>query len=153
MTKVLTNLTKTPVEPSRLPTGLSSVEATARIVSAWVTKNHIPAAALPELIYAVSSSLRSAASVSCTSVRAATRPPAVPRHQSVTDEWIVCLEDGLKFKSLKTHLRRKYGLTPDEYRSKWGLPSSYPMVAPAYSRKRSAIGRRSQRKNKVTTPK
>jgi len=142
VTKILTNQIETALQPSGVTTSLPSVEATAKIVSAWVKKNHIPAAALPGLITVVSSSLRKAASGSPTDVTASTRAPAVPRHQSVTDEWIICLEDGLKFKSLKRHLRRKYGLTPDEYRSKWGLPSSYPMVAPAYSRRRSALTQR-----------
>lgn len=149
VTKNLTKQIETALQPSGLTTCLPSVEATAKIVSAWVKKNHIPAAALPGLITIVSSSLRKAASVSPTDVIASTRSPAVPRHESVTDEWIICLEDGLKFKSLKRHLRVKYGLAPQKYRSKWGLPSSYPMVAPAYSRRRSALVRRLVWKDKA----
>lgn len=67
--------------------------------------------------------------------------PAVPIKKSVHSDRIVCLEDGLSFKSLKRHLRTKYGMTPDEYRTKWGLPSDYPMVAPEYAEKRSALAK------------
>jgi predicted transcriptional regulator len=67
--------------------------------------------------------------------------PAVPVRRSVHDEYIVCLEDGKKFKSLKRHLRAQYGMTPKEYREKWGLPGDYPMVAPNYARKRSQLAR------------
>lgn len=67
--------------------------------------------------------------------------PAVPIEESVQDEYIVCLEDGLRFQMLKRHLTETYGMTPDEYRNKWGLPYSYPMTAPAYSRRRAEMAR------------
>jgi len=69
--------------------------------------------------------------------------PAVPIEESLRDDALVCLEDGLEFQSLKRHLRVKYNLTPDAYRAKWGLPRDYPMVAPAYARRRSALAKRS----------
>src|SRR3954454_14553955 len=69
------------------------------------------------------------------------RKPAVPIRRSVTAEYIVCLEDGRKLKMLKRHLRSTYGMTPDEYRAKWNLPTDYPMVAPAYAEKRSEFAK------------
>ena len=71
------------------------------------------------------------------------QPPAVPIEESLRDDALVCLEDGLEFQSLKRHLRVKYNLTPDAYREKWGLPRDYPMVAPDYARRRSALAKRS----------
>ena len=67
--------------------------------------------------------------------------PAVPPKKSITSDYIICLEDGRKFKSLKRHLRTQYNLSPEEYREKWGLPSDYPMVAPAYAKARSALAK------------
>lgn len=67
--------------------------------------------------------------------------PAVPIEHSVTHDWIICLEDGRQLKSLKRHLAEQYGMTPDEYRCKWGLPGDYPMVAPSYSQRRAEIAR------------
>lgn len=67
--------------------------------------------------------------------------PAVPIDESVQDDYIVCLEDGMRFSMLKRHLAETYGMTPDQYRNKWGLPLNYPMTAPAYSRRRSEIAR------------
>ncbi len=69
--------------------------------------------------------------------------PAVPIEESLRDDALICLEDGLEFQSLKRHLRVKYNLTPDAYREKWGLPRDYPMVAPDYARRRSALAKRS----------
>ena len=69
--------------------------------------------------------------------------PAVPIEDSLRDDALICLEDGLEFQSLKRHLRVKYNLTPDAYREKWGLPRDYPMVAPDYARRRSALAKRS----------
>jgi len=70
-----------------------------------------------------------------------TPEPAVSIKKSITDDFLICLEDGKKFKSLKRHLRSKYGLSPEQYREKWGLPYDYPMVAPSYARKRSALAK------------
>ena len=67
--------------------------------------------------------------------------PAVSIRKSIGEEYLICLEDGLKFKSLKRHLRTKYDMTPEEYREKWGLPGDYPMVAPGYSKQRSMLAK------------
>jgi predicted transcriptional regulator len=74
-------------------------------------------------------------------VKAEAAKPAVPPKKSITSDYIICLEDGRKFKSLKLHLRTQYNLSPEEYRVKWGLPSAYPMVAPAYAKARSALAK------------
>jgi predicted transcriptional regulator len=74
-------------------------------------------------------------------VTAEAAKPAVPPKKSITSDYIICLEDGRKFKSLKRHLRTQYNLSPEEYREKWGLPSDYPMVAPAYAKARSALAK------------
>ena len=117
------------------------IEMTAGIVSAYVTKNSIVAPDLPRLIEQVHGALIAAS-------HAATQPikedlkPAVPVKRSVEDDYIVCLEDGMKFKSLKRHLRTKFNLSPDEYRSRWGLPYDYPMVAPNYARARSELAKK-----------
>ena len=110
------------------------------IVLAYVRNNTLNTNELPELIRSVHAALVSL------SKPADDEPeplkPAVPVKKSVFKEHIVCLEDGQKFKSLKRHLRSKYGLSPDEYRQKWGLPADYPMVAPGYSEKRSKLAKK-----------
>ena len=114
-----------------------------------------PATQIPEVISTVYGSL---CKLDGSAANGRSRPPKapVPIRRSVTPDYIVCLEDGKKLKMLKRHLRTVYGMTPEEYRAKWGLPSDYPMVAPNYSRQRSAfakkigLGRssgRSRRKN------
>jgi predicted transcriptional regulator len=114
---------------------------TADIVAAYVANNVISGDKLPEFIGSVYAALHKA------SVQAAEPPkieltPAVPVKKSVTKDFIICLEDGKKFKSLKRHLRTQYGLSPEEYREKWGLPRDYPMVAPAYSAARSDLAKK-----------
>lgn len=117
------------------------VEKAAEIVAAYVRGNTVPAAELPQLITAVFATLAGLANgVGPTAPIEQT--PAVAIKKSVTAEHIVCLEDGKKFKSLKRHLRTRYGLTPEEYRAKWGLPADYPMVAPNYARARSDLAKR-----------
>lgn len=111
---------------------------TAKIVAAHVASNQLNADALPSLIQSVFQSL--------STVNAATaeplRPlPAVPWKKSVFPDFIICLEDGKKMKILKGHLRASYNLTTEQYREKWGLPHDYPMVAPNYSSRRSAMAR------------
>jgi len=96
---------------------------------------------LTELIAAVHGALQRAQSGEAGTAQG--QLPAVPIEESLRDDAIVCLEDGLEFQSLKRHLRVKYNLTPDAYRSKWGLPRDYPMVAPDYARRRSALAKRS----------
>jgi predicted transcriptional regulator len=116
------------------------IELTASIVSAYVSNNPVPSAEIAGLISQVYSALKR---VSGGQVAAAAEPlkPAVPIKRSVTPEYIVCLEDGLKFKSLKRHLRTRYNLTPDQYREKYGLPPDYPMVAPNYAAARSKLAK------------
>ncbi|MEL7109651.1 MAG: MucR family transcriptional regulator [Pseudomonadota bacterium] len=114
------------------------LEYASDIVSAYVSNNPIQSSELPELIREIHTTLR-------TLERAdpviGSLEPAVPVKKSITDEFLICLEDGKKFKSLKRHLRSKYGLSPEQYREKWGLPYDYPMVAPSYARKRSALAK------------
>jgi predicted transcriptional regulator len=113
---------------------------TAEIVSAYVSKNALPTGSLPELIGQIHQSLRGLATGQ-KSEPAAPLVPAVPVKKSVTPDYIVSLEDGRKFKSLKRHLSTHYNLTPAEYRKKWGLPSDYPMVAPNYAAARSQLAK------------
>ena len=116
------------------------IEMTADIVSAYVGNNTVSAAELPALIQ---SGHRALAGVSggAEVVEAAPRDPAVPIRRSITPDFIICLEDGRKFKSLKRHLRTKYNMSPEEYRAKWGLPKDYPMVAPNYAKARSDLAK------------
>jgi len=117
------------------------VELTADIVSAYVSNNTVVAADLPGVIHNVFDALSRASAASVQPAREELRP-AVPVKRSVTPEYIVCLEDGKKFKSLKRHLRTHYDLSPEEYREKWGLPHDYPMVAPNYAAARSDLAKR-----------
>ena len=116
------------------------IEMTADIVSAFVSNNSVPAQELPALIQSVHRAL-SGVSAQPEVVESAPREPAVPLKKSVNPDFIVCLEDGRKFKSLKRHLRTKYNMSPEEYRSKWGLPKDYPMVAPNYAKARSDLAK------------
>lgn len=117
------------------------VELTAEIVSAYVSNNSIVAADLPGVIQNVFEALSKAANASGQPAKEELKP-AVPVKKSVTPEYIICLEDGKKFKSLKRHLRTHYNLSPQEYREKWGLPHDYPMVAPNYAAARSDLAKR-----------
>jgi predicted transcriptional regulator len=118
----------------------SFIELTANIVSAYVSNNSVPSADIPALIGQVHSALKR---VSGGQAAAPAEPlkPAVPIKRSVNPDFIVCLEDGLKFKSLKRHLRTRYSMTPDQYREKWSLPPDYPMVAPNYAAARSRLAK------------
>lgn len=113
---------------------------TADIVSAYVSNNAIATADIPNLIQSVHQALLG---VTLGADEAEPEPPepAVPVRRSITPDHIVCLEDGRKFKSLKRHLRTKYDMSPDEYRTKWGLPKDYPMVAPNYAKARSELAK------------
>ncbi len=116
------------------------IELAADIVSAYVSNNSVPASDLPALINEVHSALlRVTAGQPVIALE--TPKPAVPPKKSITNEHIVCLEDGRKFKSLKRHLRTQYNMSPDEYREKWGLPPDYPMVAPNYAKARSNLAK------------
>jgi MucR family transcriptional regulator, transcriptional regulator of exopolysaccharide biosynthesis len=117
------------------------VELTAEIVSAYVSNNPVVASDLPGVIHNVFDALSRASASSSQPAREELRP-AVPLKRSVTPEYIICLEDGKKFKSLKRHLRTHYDLSPEDYREKWGLPHDYPMVAPNYAAARSDLAKR-----------
>jgi predicted transcriptional regulator len=114
---------------------------TADVVAAYVKNNTLPTAQLTEVINAVYSSLRGLEGKSVEAKPEALRP-AVPIRKSITPDYLICLEDGKKLKMLKRHLRSTYGLTPDEYRQKWGLAPDYPMVAPNYAEQRSAFAKK-----------
>jgi len=117
------------------------IELTAEIVSAYVSNNTVPAAEIPSLINQVHAAL---ARVSGKSGDAPSEPlrPAVSVKKSITPEYIICLEDGKKFKSLKRHLRTQYNMTPEQYREKWALGADYPMVAPDYAAQRSEFAKK-----------
>ena len=117
------------------------IQITADIVSAFVSNNAVRASELPSIIEAVHTSLLKASEVKTEEPVLENKVPAVPVKKSITDEFIICLEDGKKFKSLKRHLSTAYNMSPDEYRAKWGLSRDYPMVAPAYASARSSLAR------------
>ncbi|SFL31740.1 MucR family transcriptional regulator [Methylobacterium pseudosasicola] len=113
------------------------VGATTDVVAAYVSKNSIPVSELRPLVHAVYAALKRVTE----SHPVAPSDPAVPVEGSVTADYIVCLEDGRKFKSLKRHLRSKYNMSPEQYRAKWNLPADYPMVAPNYAKTRSDLAK------------
>jgi predicted transcriptional regulator len=115
------------------------IELTADITSAYVGNNAVSATELPALIRSIHSALSGVGQP--VEVPPEVKTPAVSIKKSITDDFLVCLEDGRKFKSLKRHLRTKYNLSPEEYRAKWGLPKDYPMVAPSYAASRSALAK------------
>jgi predicted transcriptional regulator len=116
------------------------IELTSEIVSAYVSNNSVPASELPQLINEVYIALTR---VGVVTVEASVEPPkpAISIKKSVNPDYIICLEDGKKFKSLKRHLRTQYNLSPEQYREKWGLPADYPMVAPSYAEARSRLAK------------
>lgn len=117
------------------------IDLSADIVAAYVSKNTIPASELPSLIREVYGALEHVSSQPTEAAEPELKP-AVSIRRSVTPDYIVCLEDGKKFKSLKRHLRTHYDLSPEEYRDKWGLAHDYPMVAPNYARARSELAKK-----------
>jgi len=115
---------------------------TADMVSAYLSNHNVATQDVPELIRSVHQAIASISTgAAMTSSSAPSAKPAVPVKRSVTDAYIVCLEDGLKFKSLKRHLRSAYDMSPEDYRAKWGLPHDYPMVAPNYAEHRSQLAK------------
>jgi predicted transcriptional regulator len=122
-------------------TGKSFIDLTAEIVSAYLSHNPTPASEIPVLISQVHAALQR---VSSSRSEAPLEPakPAVSVRKSMTPDYLVCLEDGKRFKSLKRHLRTRYSMTPEQYRDKWGLPADYPMVAPNYAVARSALAKK-----------
>jgi len=123
------------------PAAKSIIDLTASIVAAYVGNNPTPAAELPALIGQIHAALLR---VSGGKVEVAAEPakPAVSVKKSMTADYLVCLEDGKRFKSLKRHLRTQYSMTPEQYREKWGLPPDYPMVAPNYAVARSQLAKK-----------
>jgi len=119
-----------------------SVELAAEVVAAYVANNPLPRSELPALIEAMKSAIEGLGrGLEGSEPQVEAKPPAVPVRKSITPDYLICLEDGKKFKSLRRHLRL-LGLTPEQYREKWKLPSDYPMVAPNYAARRSALAKK-----------
>ena len=114
---------------------------TTQIVAAYLSKHQVAVYDIPDLIKTIYDGLIKAGVAVETDPAPAELKPAVPVKKSVTPDYLICLEDGKKLKMLKRHLAATYGLTPDEYRAKWGLPRDYPMIAPHYAASRSAIAK------------
>lgn len=117
------------------------IELASQIVAAYVGRNTVEQTDLPKLINTVHQALEQAASGTAAKDEAPEMKPAVNVRKSVTPDYLICLEDGKKFKSLKRHLRTHFNLTPEQYREKWGLPADYPMVAPNYATSRSRLAK------------
>jgi len=121
---------------------ISTIEMTTDIVAAFVSRTNIQIDELPELVRTVRATLNDLANGGSSVVEeAAKAAPAATIRKSVSHDHLTCLEDGLELRSLKQHLRVKHGMTPDEYRAKWGLPASYPMAAPGYAKARSEFAK------------
>lgn len=120
----------------------SVLDLTATVIASYVSNNALQTSELPALIASVHMAIARSFAGGTPAPQAEPLRPAVPVKKSVTDDYIICLEDGRKFKSLKRHLMAHYDLTPDEYRVKWGLPSDYPMVAHNYAEARSKLARK-----------
>ena len=116
------------------------IELTAKIVSAYVGNNSVPSGEIGNLISQVHAALKRVSGGAAASPAEPVKP-AVPVKRSISSDYIVCLEDGKKFKSLRRHLRTQYNMTPEQYREKWGLPADYPMVAPNYAAARSRLAK------------
>ena len=116
------------------------IELAADIVSAYVSNNSVPSAELAALINDVHGAL-SRVGTGTVQAPAEAQKPAIPVRRSITPDYIICLEDGKKFKSLKRHLRTQYNLSPEQYREKWSLAPDYPMVAPNYAKARSELAK------------
>ena len=123
------------------PAAKNFIDLTATIVSAYVSNNPMPASDIPALIGQIHAALLR---VSTGRAELPLEPakPAVPIKKSMTADYLICLEDGKRFKSLKRHLRTQYSMTPEQYRDKWGLPPDYPMVAPNYAVARSQLAKK-----------
>jgi predicted transcriptional regulator len=117
------------------------VELAADIVSAYVSNNSVATSDLPSLISDIHAALMRISN-GVVETPSEILKPAVPVKKSITPDYIICLDDGKKFKSLKRHLRTQYNMTPEEYRERWGLPAEYPMVAPNYAQARSQLAKK-----------
>lgn len=131
--------------------GAQLIELSADIVSAYVSHNALSATDLPKLISSVHATLAGLGGAVEAEAPVELKP-AVPIKKSITPDYLICLDDGKKFKSLKRHLRTEYDMSPEEYRSKWGLPPDYPMVAPTYSEARSRLAKTIGLGRKPKTP-
>jgi predicted transcriptional regulator len=129
--------------PTSGPGSTDFVALSAEVVSAYVTNNSVPVAELPALVASVHAALVgiAARATNPASQTPEVLSPAVSIRRSVTPDYLICLDDGRKFKSLKRHIGQ-LGMTPDQYRVKWNLPSAYPMVAPNYAARRSALAKK-----------
>jgi predicted transcriptional regulator len=127
----------------RIPSMAASVpiELAAEIVAAFVSNNPLPKSDLPALIHAMHAAVASLSTEAKSAPQIEAKEPAVPIRKSITPDFLICLEDGKRFKSLRRHLGI-LGLTPHQYREKWKLPSDYPMVAPNYAAQRSAMAKK-----------
>ncbi|MES0178996.1 MucR family transcriptional regulator [Mesorhizobium sp. M0025] len=129
---------------------LDTVSIAADIVAAYVSNNPLPVGELPKLIGDIHAALKGIGTPATEPV--VKQEPAVSIKKSVTPDFIICLEDGKKFKSLKRHIGVHYNLSPEEYRQKWNLPADYPMVAPNYAATRSALAKSIGLGRKAATP-
>ena len=116
------------------------IELAAEIVSAYVSNNSVPASELATLLNDIHTAIVRVSTGAVAAVPEVAKPAVAPK-KSITNDYIICLEDGRKFKSLKRHLRTQYNMSPEQYREKWALPADYPMVAPAYAKARSALAK------------
>jgi predicted transcriptional regulator len=129
------------------------IDLAAQIVSSYVANNSVRSGELPALFEQIHGALTSIYLRPTSGALKVLRTPAVTPRKSITHEYLICLEDGRKFQSLKRHLRTRHNLTPEQYREKWNLPSDYPMVAPAYATARSTIAKKSGLGQRRWTPK
>jgi predicted transcriptional regulator len=118
-----------------------TLSLTAEVVAAFVSNNSLPVAELSPLIHSVHAALTAIATGAVVAPEATPKEPAVPVRKSITPDYLICLDDGRKFKSMKSHLAG-LGMTPQQYRKKWRLPGDYPMVAPNYAALRSALAKK-----------
>jgi len=128
------------------------IKYAATIIEAYVSNNRVSASELTGLVKDIHGTLVGLAHPGNEPV-ATSQKPAVPVKKSITPDYVICLEDGKRLKMLKRYLRTKYGLTTDEYRTKWGLPADYPTVAPNYSTRRSDFAKKIGLGRKTRTPK
>lgn len=120
-------------------TRVELLSMTAEVVASYVSNNTIPADEIPSVI---EQTYKALSEVGVQGVSSADRPqPAVPINRSITNDFLICLEDGKKLKMLKRHLKTAYNMTPEQYRERWGLPADYPMVAPSYAQRRSKLAK------------
>ena len=115
------------------------IEHTVEVVSAYVSNNSVSSEDLPQLISQVHASLAGLGMAA--PAKPETPKPVVPINKSVTPDYIICLEDGKRLKMLKRHLKTAYNMSPEQYRERWGLPATYPMVAPNYAKQRSELAK------------